>query len=124
MNCWAKLLTKIFLAGYKAIYTASFIMMSTAIIYCLYNVQDNKFQEAEQRKQSFWKDFLSIEHVKTTFRMCFKEGPANRKIKMKLIMVLCMFITGPFHGMSGYERKSKYYISFDFRRICRIISIN
>ncbi|XP_044746842.1 solute carrier family 46 member 3-like [Coccinella septempunctata] len=84
--------------GYKAIYMSSFIMLSLALVYCLMIVRDNHIQDAEQKNQSFIRDFLDIGHVKNTFKVCFKEGSVNRKNKMRIIMVLSMIITGPFFG--------------------------
>ncbi|XP_045459996.1 proton-coupled folate transporter-like [Harmonia axyridis] len=97
------------LIGFKAIYLSSFTLSLITLFYCLLIVKDNHIQNAEEKPRGFLTDFFHIEHVKSTFQMCFKTGPKNRKKKMIIIMILCMLIQGQFHG--------EYAVLYLFTRI-------
>lgn len=87
------------LVGYYGVYWICAAMMSAAFAYTIREIKDTKSEEKIFKGPvSFVKDFFNFKHVKATYRLCFKEGPSNRKNKMKAIIAIVMLLCGPTYG--------------------------
>lgn len=56
-----------------------------------------KTQEMETK--SFLADFFDLQHIKDTFRVAFKHGAKDRRVKVIMLMAVVMIVIGPYHGM-------------------------
>ncbi|KAL3289026.1 hypothetical protein HHI36_003469 [Cryptolaemus montrouzieri] len=81
----------------------SFILLNITMMCCaIYGyivIKDEKIDTVKPvEKKGFIRDFLDVEHVKNTFKMCFKEGSSNRKWKIIVLMMATVLIAGPQQG--------------------------
>lgn len=44
------------------------------------------------------KDFFDLEHVKDTFKVAFKKGEGNRRMRVAMLMIVVCVVIGPMHG--------------------------
>ncbi|KAL3289027.1 hypothetical protein HHI36_003470, partial [Cryptolaemus montrouzieri] len=85
--------------GIKGSYLTMNITMTLCLIYGYIIIKDKRIEKVErEEKKGFIKDFMDIQHVKNTFKMCFQEGQSNRKWKMIVLMIITVLIIGPLQG--------------------------
>ncbi|KAK9891129.1 hypothetical protein WA026_013447 [Henosepilachna vigintioctopunctata] len=86
--------------GLRGAYMFAALLMSSAAIYGLIVIKEEKIVKDEEARlqKNFLKDFFDINHVKNTFKICFKEGPSNRKWKTVVILIATAMIIGPLQG--------------------------
>lgn len=51
-----------------------------------------------KRQKSLLADFFDTTHVLNTFKVAFKSGENNRRLKVILVLISAMLIIGPLHG--------------------------
>jgi MFS transporter, PCFT/HCP family, solute carrier family 46, member 3 len=44
------------------------------------------------------RNFFDINHVKDTFRVAFKKGEGNRRMRVAMLMIVVCVVIGPMHG--------------------------
>lgn len=49
----------------------------------------------------FFNDFFKMKHIKEAFKVTFKKGKQNRRMKMVLLMVAIFVIWGPLQGLKN-----------------------
>jgi MFS transporter, PCFT/HCP family, solute carrier family 46, member 3 len=74
-----------------------------ALFYGFFYVEEPKFKiDEKQRLKSAEKgllaDFFDKEHVVETFRVAFKKGENQRRLRVSLILIVVMVVIGPMHG--------------------------
>ncbi|XP_044746805.1 tetracycline resistance protein, class H-like isoform X1 [Coccinella septempunctata] len=77
------------------------IIMCGCLVYGMIIIKDPKKEErrvVKVKNKNFVQDFLDLQHVKSTFQICFKEGPSNRKWRVIIIMMATVLIIGPLQG--------------------------
>lgn len=89
--------------GFYGVFAISAVMYLIAFWYCYFFVPESKTVppvniDTNISKRGFIKDFFDFRHVTDTFKVAFKEGENNRKIKVLLIMLVVMVVIGPMHG--------------------------
>lgn len=58
----------------------------------------NQTTKDAAEKKSFLADFFDFAHIRDTFRVAFKHGARDRRIKVIMLMVVVMIVIGPYHG--------------------------
>ena len=94
--------------GFYGIFSISVILYVFSFIYGYFRIKEEPRQKTEQEKKeeeimkgrtcNFVRDFFDIRHISETFRVAFKEGKNNRKMRVIMLMIACMVIIGPLHG--------------------------
>ncbi|XP_045483800.1 tetracycline resistance protein, class H-like [Harmonia axyridis] len=82
-------------------YVVSVIIMTCCFVYGMIIIKDPKREQEnaiDVQKKGFIRDFLDVQHIKSTFQICFKEGPSNRKWRVIIIMIATVLILGPQQG--------------------------
>lgn len=86
----------------------------------------NEKERLKAKEKSVLADFFDKEHVVQTFRVAFKKGERQRRLRVIMLMIVVMVVIGPLHGefqfadcdnrttFSGSERLS----------VASVISIN
>lgn len=50
------------------------------------------------KQKSFLADFFDREHIYNTFKVAFKHGERDRRVKVIMLMIVVMIVIGPYHG--------------------------
>lgn len=48
--------------------------------------------------KSILADFFDKEHVYETFRVAFKKGENQRRLRVSMLLIVVMVVIGPMHG--------------------------
>lgn len=100
--------------GFYGVFSITAVMYVMAFFYCHFYVKEPKtahIQRTEPRT-GFIKDFFNFKHVMETFRVAFKKGENNRKLKVLLLMLVVMVVIGPMHGeLFFYKENLKIYFT-------------
>lgn len=87
--------------GFYGVFSISAVFYVMAFAYCYFYVEESKvIATVDPRREQcgFFKDFFDLKHVSDTFKVAFKKGENNRKIKVLLLMLVVMVVIGPMHG--------------------------
>lgn len=94
--------------GFYGVYTIATVLYVLGFVYGLVFIKEPKPETSVQSQESpkdqlsflgLIKDFFNPSHIKETIRVTFKEGQHNRRLRIVLLMVIVIVITGPFHGL-------------------------
>ncbi|KAK7872176.1 hypothetical protein R5R35_001738 [Gryllus longicercus] len=94
--------------GFYGIFSISATLYIISFFYGMSHIKEEKTQTPISNKPrpgqtcATVRDFFDIDHVIETFKVVFKEGKGNRKMRVIMLMVCCMVIIGPMHGK--YEK--------------------
>lgn len=92
--------------GFYGVFGLGFCMHLIGLTYalCLVKEKINKTDTDDEKKihKGFCKDFFDLQHVKDTFKVVFKKGKRNRRMRICILMILVMVIIGPVHGKFAY----------------------
>lgn len=55
-------------------------------------------QRLKSADKSLLADFFDKEHVVETFRVAFKKGENQRRLRVSMILIVVMVVIGPMHG--------------------------
>ena len=96
--------------GFYGIFSLSVSLYVLSFWYGYFRIKEEPRQKIEQEKKekeikngrpcNFVRDFFDVRHIAETFRVAFKEGKHNRKMRVIMLMIACMVIIGPLHGKS------------------------
>ncbi|XP_076252114.1 putative peptidoglycan muropeptide transporter SLC46 isoform X2 [Rhynchophorus ferrugineus] len=87
--------------GFYGVFSISSVLYIMAIYYGYTKVKEPKKIDVPVLKDSscaFVRDFFDVRHLVDTFKVAFKDGPNNRKMKVMLLMLVVMVVIGPMHG--------------------------
>ncbi|KAH1021434.1 hypothetical protein HUJ04_010950 [Dendroctonus ponderosae] len=90
--------------GFYGVFSISSVMYVMALYYGYTKIQEPKKVDVPVLQEgpcAFLRDFFDVRHLFNTFRVAFKSGPNNRKMKVMLLMLVVMVVIGPMHGTSG-----------------------
>ncbi|KAF5269815.1 hypothetical protein FQR65_LT05861 [Abscondita terminalis] len=121
----------VFLAvGFYGVFSISFAMEVLGIIYAYIRIKDivNINSDTNQvEKVNFFKDFFRLSHISDTFKVAFKKGKRNRKMRICVIMFLVMVTCGPLYGeyavMYLFTRYKFHWNEFEFSVFCTFNAI-
>ncbi|KAJ9600011.1 hypothetical protein L9F63_009695, partial [Diploptera punctata] len=93
--------------GFYGIFSISVSLYVLSFWYGYFRIKEEPREKTEQEKKeqeikkgrscNFLRDFFDIRHIAETFRVAFKEGKHNRKMRVIMLMIACMVIIGPMH---------------------------
>ncbi|XP_050308305.1 proton-coupled folate transporter-like isoform X2 [Anthonomus grandis grandis] len=87
--------------GFYGVFSISSCMYVMAIYYGYKKIEEPKKIDIPVLKDvpcAFLRDFFDVKHLVNTFKVAFKSGPNNRKMKVMLLMLVVMVVIGPMHG--------------------------
>ncbi|XP_066256731.1 probable peptidoglycan muropeptide transporter SLC46 isoform X1 [Euwallacea similis] len=87
--------------GFYGVFSISSCMYVMALYYGYTKVKEPKKVDIPVLKEvpcAFVRDFFDVRHLVDTFKVAFKSGPNNRKMKVMLLMLVVMVVIGPMHG--------------------------
>lgn len=88
--------------GFYGVFSTSAVLYVVAFCYGYFKIKEpqkeNVKREMENKPCAFIRDFFDWRHLVDTFRVAFKEGERNRKMKVMMLMLVVMVVIGPMHG--------------------------
>lgn len=89
-----------------AVYSICTIMLVFSLIYAivfikespLANVDSQTEQQTSFAKRSVLAQFFDYHHVINTFQVIFKDGPKRRRVRIILLLLSWIVVTGPTQG--------------------------
>ncbi|XP_018572757.1 proton-coupled folate transporter-like [Anoplophora glabripennis] len=87
--------------GFYGVFSISAVMYVMALYYGYKKVKEPKKIDVPtlpDQSCAFLRDFFDMKHLIDTFKVAFKEGENNRKLKVMSLMLVVMVVIGPMHG--------------------------
>lgn len=89
--------------GFYGIFSISAVFYLIAFIYGVFFVPEPKPRnETLKGKQlsdvGILRDFFNKDHVVETFRVAFKKGEHQRRVRVIMLMIVVMVVIGPMYG--------------------------
>lgn len=87
--------------GFYGVFSISAVMYVMALYYGYKQVKEPKKVDVPtlpDRPCAFVRDFFDVKHLVDTFKVAFREGENNRKLKVMSLMLVVMVVIGPMHG--------------------------
>lgn len=111
--------------GFYGVFATTAVLYALSFCYGFFRIKEAPRQKTDQEKKrieaiklqrcGFVRDLFDIRHISETFKVAFKEGKNNRKMRVIMLMIACMVIIGPMHGKSSsiwlpvYSSKFNYH---------------
>lgn len=75
-------------------------MQFCALMYGIFYVKEPAVydQRAKMADRSLLVDFFDKSHVVETFRVAFKKGARQRRLRVIMLIIVVMVVDGPLHG--------------------------
>ncbi|XP_004924743.1 proton-coupled folate transporter [Bombyx mori] len=91
------------LIGYYGVFTLSVMLYLFSLVYGYYYLEEpNKVVAEKESKKtgcgSFLREFFDVRLVLETFKVAFKKGPGNRRLRVALLLIVVCVVFGPMHG--------------------------
>lgn len=90
------------LIGFYGVFSLAAIFYLFAFLYGFFFIKEvnemNNKKDVKVNDKSFLADFFDRQHVAETFRVAFKQGKNQRRLKVILLMCVVMVVIGPLHG--------------------------
>ncbi|XP_050557078.1 proton-coupled folate transporter [Spodoptera frugiperda] len=89
--------------GYYGVFSVSASLYLFSLIYGYKYLEDPKQRavkkiENKKDKKCFLREFFDFGLVLETFRVAFKQGPGNRRLRVCLLLIVVCVVFGPMHG--------------------------
>lgn len=89
--------------GFYGIFSISATLYVIALFYGYFYVEEPRFKIDEKQRlksadKSLLADFFDKEHVMETFRVAFKKGENQRRLRVSMLLIVVMVVIGPMHG--------------------------
>ena len=89
--------------GFYGIFSISASLYVLALIYGIFFVEEpamkiNEKDKLKAKEKGLIADFFDKEHVIQTFRVAFKKGENQRRLRVTMILIVVMVVIGPMHG--------------------------
>jgi MFS transporter, PCFT/HCP family, solute carrier family 46, member 3 len=93
--------------GFYGIFSISASLYVVALFYGFFYVEEPKLKIDEKQRlksadKSFLSDFFDKEHVVETFRVAFKKGENQRRLRVSMLLIVVMVVIGPMHGKKTF----------------------
>lgn len=94
--------------GFYGIFSISASLYVVAIIYGLFYVDEpdikiNEKQKLKSAEKSLLADFFDLEHVRQTYKVAFKKGENQRRLRVSMLLIVVMVVIGPMHGKANLK---------------------
>ncbi|KAJ0180102.1 hypothetical protein K1T71_004693 [Dendrolimus kikuchii] len=89
--------------GYYGVFLISSCLYLFSLIYGYFYLEEPKKKIPEKKKKApkclgFLREFFDIGLVLETFKVAFKKGPGNRRLRVALLLIVVCVVFGPLHG--------------------------
>ncbi|XP_063821285.1 proton-coupled folate transporter-like [Ostrinia nubilalis] len=88
--------------GYYGVFTMSSVMYIGSLWYGYIYLEDPKRKLREKSKGNgfvnFFREFFDVGLVLDTFKVAFKKGAGNRRLRVSLLLIVVCVVFGPMHG--------------------------
>uniref|UniRef100_A0A182SS61 Major facilitator superfamily (MFS) profile domain-containing protein n=1 Tax=Anopheles maculatus TaxID=74869 RepID=A0A182SS61_9DIPT len=88
--------------GFYGVFSISASLYLVAFFYGAFVVKEvdivNEKQRLRAKEKGLLADFFDREHVLETFRVAFKIGERQRRLRVIMLMIVVMVVIGPLHG--------------------------
>ncbi|XP_026729687.1 proton-coupled folate transporter-like [Trichoplusia ni] len=90
--------------GYYGVFTISASLYMFSLVYGYYYLEEprqraeKKIENQKYKKKGFLREFFDIDLVLDTFRVAFRQGPGNRRLRVCLLLIVVCVVFGPMHG--------------------------
>ncbi|XP_058812774.1 tetracycline resistance protein, class A-like [Topomyia yanbarensis] len=89
--------------GFYGVFSISACLYLVAFFYGVFflkevNVNVDEKERLKAKEKSVLADFFDKEHVLQTFRVAFKKGERQRRLRVIMLMIVVMVVIGPLHG--------------------------
>ncbi|XP_055526719.1 solute carrier family 46 member 3-like [Wyeomyia smithii] len=88
--------------GFYGVFSISAILYLVAFFYGVFFLKEVDIVDEKERLKAKEKnmvaDFFDKEHVLQTFRVAFKKGERQRRLRVIMLMIVVMVVIGPLHG--------------------------
>lgn len=89
--------------GFYGVYNTSAALCVFGLLYGMIFIKEvspNASPNTTQKKNDgIFNGFFDVKHIKEAFRVTFKDGPHNRKLRIIMLMCIAFLIMGPFNGL-------------------------
>lgn len=89
--------------GYYGVYGLSSVLLTIGFLYGLIFIKEvppNKSNNTSQTQiNGLFNGFFNATHIQEAFKVTFKDGPHNRKLRIIMIMCIAFLIIGPLNGL-------------------------
>ncbi|KAG5672986.1 hypothetical protein PVAND_003070 [Polypedilum vanderplanki] len=91
------------LIGFYGIFFLAAMFNILAFFYCIFYVKESPMKvqvqkKSKAQKKNFIIDFFDMEHIVETFRVAFKKGENQRRLRVSVLLIVVMVIMGPLFG--------------------------
>lgn len=89
--------------GFYGIFSISTSFYILALFYGYFYVQEppitiNEKDRLKASEKGLLADFFDKEHVVNTFKVAFKKGENQRRLRVSMLLIVVMVVIGPLHG--------------------------
>jgi len=89
--------------GFYGVYGVSSALCIIGFLYGLVFIKEvspNKPENTitQTRNNGLFNGFFNAKHIQEAFKVTFKDGPQNRKLKIIMLMCIAFLIMGPLNG--------------------------
>lgn len=88
--------------GFYGVFSISASLYLVAFFYGVFFLKEVDIVDEKERLKAKEKnmvaDFFDKEHVQETFRVAFKKGERQRRLRVIMLMIVVMVVIGPLHG--------------------------
>lgn len=106
--------------GYLAVYSMCTAMLVFSLVYAIAFIKESPLAAAGAdalptdnqtsfSQRSVLAQFFDYHHVTNTFQVIFRDGPARRRLRIILLLVVWIVVTGPSQGNWIAKTKTSYY---------------
>jgi len=89
--------------GFYGVYGMSSALYIIGLLYGLLFIKEVSPKEPENaiiqtRNKGLFNGFFNAKHIQEAFKVTFKDGPHNRKLRIIMLMCIAFLIMGPLNG--------------------------
>lgn len=87
--------------GFYGVFSIAGTMHFCSLMYGIFWVREPAVYEEKTKKpmeRSLLVDFFDKAHVVETFRVAFKNGARQRRLRVIMLIIVVMVVDGPLHG--------------------------
>jgi len=89
--------------GFYGVYGVSSALSIIGLLYGLVFIKEVSSNEPEiiltqTRNKGLFNGFFNARHIREAFKVTFKDGPHNRKLRIIMLMCIAFLIMGPLNG--------------------------
>lgn len=89
------------------VYSMCTLMLVFSLIYAIAYIKESPLADADSQsddkisfaKRSALAQFFDYRHVTNTFQVIFKDGPSMRRVRIILLLLSWIVVTGPTQGI-------------------------